>query len=190
MDFFVFLKVILKVSFYLILPGVILFFLFKKKLKIGISVGMILTSLIFGTIATVSVQKNVYSELQRAVNSKNKIETKRYYKIIIQDGPKALKKIKTKDFVYIDFFNSVKKEVIVEYKDVIEKKLNQKEIVFECTKRDLLQNRLIEYKNVLRLAGYGISIGANFFDYKKELEKKVAVYDKNFSELEKKCKKD
>ncbi len=170
-------RIVLKVLFWGILPLIIFYFRYKKKLTTGFAIGSVLTCLIFGLLSVATVKEDPVERFMHSVNMKEYDQAKRDYKILIQYGPEYLEKVDESQIIDPVFFQKVKKDVLDEYFKIAtryEKDCRVKKI-FHC--KDVVTqeknlHRLKHAETLLKYAGY---IGGEDKKLSESLKKKIAV---------------
>ncbi|HOO70405.1 MAG TPA: hypothetical protein PK926_01500 [Spirochaetota bacterium] len=183
-----YLHMAVKILFILVIPGIALFFRFKKKIKTGFAVGIMLTSFVLGIIASASIQKNPLEEFYYSINN-NFDEAKSDYKIIVQYGPEMLEKIDESRIIYKDKYELLKKELIGEYSEIAQRYANLYTVSDTGNCKDLLTQKynFQNLENALQLVEYSESIGGKHSELKTSLENKIRKYEPIIAGFEEKC---
>ena len=188
-DWMIILRVVLKILFWGLLPAVIIYYRYKKKLTTGFAIGSILTCLIFGLVSSATVEEDPVDNFMYAVNMKEYDAAKKAYKIIIQSGPDELKKIPVKDIIDAAFFKKLKSDVITEYREIASRYIKTVEVkrVKKCDNVIAERKELHKLRHGLLLLDYAGSIGTDHDELKKQLTEKIAAAEKVMAENEKLC---
>jgi len=183
-------RIIIKAVFFAIVPGVVIYYRIKKKVKTGFAIGLVFTSLFFGMMAATSVKEDPTSKFIELVNLKKYDEARKAYKVLVQWGPEYLEKINENEIVDIELFNRLKKDVISEYQGIAEKYLQKYTVSenSECSKFQTEMNNLGSLKHARNLVLYSESIGGTHDTLSKELQEKIDNGTKIINLMEERCK--
>lgn len=188
-DWMEIVRLALKVLFWGILPAVIFYYRYKKKLTTGFSIGAVLTCLIFGVLSIASVKEDPVSEFMTAMNTKNYEESKRNYKVLIQNGPEYLEKIKSNEIIDLEFFEKLQKDVIAEYHGIAESYNRTVTVqkVKTCDKYVKEIRNFQKLKHAILLLKYAGHIGGVFTDLERSLQEKISAAEPVIAENIKLC---
>ena len=182
-------KIIVKFVFYFFIPALTIFFRFRKKIKTGFAVGIILTSFILAIFGTASISEDPFISFEKHINNKNHDEAKRSLKIIIQFGPNYVKKINENKIVYKDLYKKIKKELISEYEEIGQRYLNEYNINdTDCSRLVKNKENLSNLNHGITLINFSESIGGKHAVLKNQLLERVNKGDIIISKLDSQCK--
>lgn len=183
-----FIRLGLKVIFYFILPGIVIYFRIRKKINTGFAVGVLLLSFVIGVLTSASFQKDPVDLFINQINN-NASEAKGSLKILIQYGPEYIEKIDENKIIYKDEFKKLKAELIKEYSSIAQDFYNKYTVKesTDCSEYLTQKNYYGYLLHAMKLINYSESIGGRHEELKNRLSKKIDNSKLIMDSLEEKC---
>ena len=187
---------IIKIFFWGILPGIVVFFRFKKKINNRFTLGLVIFSffisfLILSTWQTVKIDP--VQNFKKALAQDNFEEAKRAYQTVVQLGPESISKVDKYFSMELsnfgDQYRRVKKACLEDYLRIAKDFFVKYKVQDTKNCLDLIdeENNLGYLKHALKLTDYAFSLGENPVDLKKDLDKKILKGTEIIKQLKEKC---
>ncbi|MDY6967492.1 MAG: hypothetical protein SVR08_02380 [Spirochaetota bacterium] len=172
-----------------VIPIICIFFLFRKKISVGFSLGGILTSLLLGLIIVATLQTKNTNSFVDLLNSGKYNDAKLVLQQILQNDVDNIQKIDINEIVNPDIFERLKKELEEQYLKIANKLIDENKIEesVNCKSLGVNKAKIAKLKHSMRLLRMAESIGDDQYLAKENLLKKINYGNDIISRLEKNC---
>ncbi|HSV97870.1 MAG TPA: hypothetical protein VLM75_13190 [Spirochaetota bacterium] len=183
-------KIAAQVVFYVVIPGIILYYRFRKKFRTLFAIGMALTSILLGFLVSQSFRESYQDAFVRLMNEDRFEEARVELKKMLQRDPAELNDINLHRMINPVMYERMKKELASYYAAEAEKIARSIDMpaALECR---ILHQRRVQLHNMnhaMRLCGFAETLGAPSPRWRDVMSRRIESEKELLSHLEEKCR--
>ncbi len=180
---------IVKLIFWVVIPGVIIYFRAKKKFKTGFAIGFVLTSLLLGLLVSASLQTSPFDTFIQHMNSNKYEQAERDLRVILQGNPDDIRLIDESKIINRVKYERMKKKLYDEYVEIAENNLAEIPVkeYEDCKKIVKARKNNAAMDHALRMLHMAESIGPEKKELEEEIIKKRDRLEKILDAMNERC---
>ena len=180
---------IVKLIFWVVIPGIIIYFRAKKKFKTGFAIGFVLTSLLLGLLVSASMQVSPFDAFINNMNSNNYEQAEKDLRVILQGNPNDIRLIDETKIINRVKYKRMKKKLYDEYIEIAETNLAEIPVkeYGDCKKIVKARKNNAAMDHALRMLHMAEAIGPEKKELEKEIIKKRDSLDKVLDVMNERC---
>ena len=184
-----FLIMLSYIIFWAILPSIIIYYRYRKKIKTGFALSGIFAVFLLGLILSASFQERPEKKFVKFMNENSFDEAKQEFRYILQKSHDNLKNIDIRMMRNSAEFERIKKSLSDEYILIAEKCLGDFKINdTDCNSLFKERAKLDRMNSALRLLRMAESIGKDQSSNKEILKKKIKDGERIIHAVEERCR--
>ncbi len=179
-----------KVVFYVLIPGVILYYRFRKKFRTAFALGMALTSIFVGFLVSQSFRESYQDRFVRLINEDRYEEARLELQKMLQRDPAELGEIDLHRMINPVMYERMKKELAAYYTAEAEKAVRSlgESGPDDCASLHARRLRLHAMNHSLRLCAMAEALGAATPEWQEKMRRGAELEQESLSRLEDRCR--
>jgi len=179
-----------KVVFYVLIPGVILYYRFRKKFRTAFALGMALTSIFVGFLVSQSFRESYQDRFVRLINEDRYEEARLELQKMLQRDPAELGEIDLHRKITPVMYERMKKELAAYYTAEAEKAVKSlgEAGPDDCASLHARRLRLHGMNHSLRLCAMAEALGAATPEWQEKMRRGAESEQESLSRLEDRCR--